>query len=148
MTFDEFTALLADEFPKAVQAAIAGETRNGRYAEPLFELCNKHYREWGFDYPLSAWEEAVPKSDRLTLFAWSEAGMVVDSFRMRVSIRAFCIAPDGVHIEISSERRKPLPFTSTGYRSYFVPLVSFQGGATPADFVRAQFPRDIQLELF
>ena len=148
MNFDCFKTQLAEEFPKAVRAAIEAIPRGGRYAEPLLEICVKHHQTWGFDYPLAAWEEAVPKSDRLTLFAWSEAGLVVDAWRMRVSAKAFCIAPDGVHIEIFSEGRKPLPFTSTGYRSYFLPLATFRGGTTPADFVRAQFPRKIQLDLF
>lgn len=148
MNFESFKTLLADEFPKAVEKAIEGGASCRRYAEPLFDTCSKHYQEWGFGHPLAAWEEAIPKSDRLTLFAWSEAGLVVDSWRMRVSVKAFSITHNGVHIEVFSEGRKALPFTETGYKSFFLALTSFQGGKTPADFVRTQFPRDLQLVLF
>lgn len=147
MNFESFKTQLADEFPKAVQKAIDGQSPCGRYVQSLLEICSRHHKDWGFDYPSAAWDDAVPKSDRLTLFAWSEAGLVVDTWRMRVSVKAFSISHDGVHIEIFSEGRKPLPFTETGYRSYFLPLTTFRDEKTPADFVREQFPRDVQMQL-
>ena len=58
MNFEAFTAQMAEEFPKAVRAAIAGESTAGRYIEPLLEICAKYHKMWGFDYPFAAWEDA------------------------------------------------------------------------------------------
>ena len=71
----------------------------------------------------------------------------VEHWTMNVSCRAFYLGGDHAHIEIRNTGQSPLPFTKTGYRSFFVPLPAFQGGKTPEDFIRAQFPETIQLEL-
>lgn len=136
MTFESYQQDLSTSFPKAIRRLI-NET-HGAYetADRLREPAHLHYKKWGFSCIASAWSEALPKSNTLTLEAWSEKVIVIEEWSMRIRCRALNIAPQSVHIETQNLGQPSLPFTSTGYRSEFIPLPSFAGGKTVADFIR------------
>lgn len=136
MTFESYKQALATEFPAAIRLLI--EERQGAYemASSLKTPSSQYSREWGFDYPAQAWNAAVPKSDTLTLEAWSWGTVIIEEWQMEVTCQALNIAPQSAHIEIRNIGMVPLPFTDTGYRSEFVPLPSFANGKTVEDFIR------------
>jgi len=151
MTFESYKQALAKEFPAAIQLIV--QEKQGAYeaAARLKAPIVQYSSEWGFDYPAQAWNAAVPKSDTLTLGAWSNGSILIEEWQMDVTCQALHIAPQSAHIEIRNSGRIPLPFTDTGYRSEFVPLPSFAGGKTVEDFIRhklkSAMSKNRQLEL-
>ena len=147
MTFSEYQTFMRDAFPKAVSHAIEYETLDNPVREALSTPAWDHFSAWGFSCMADAWSAAVPRSDRLELFAWSLADLEIDCCRMDVSARALHLSANFVHIEVRDVGQRPLPFTETGYRSFFVSLLAFRKGVSIEDFIRALFPETRQMQL-
>lgn len=148
MKLDDYKHYLMTAFPKAVRSAVGQPGDSHGLDTILKRAAFAHHEEWGFRCVADCFSECVPRSDRLQLEKWSSSELAVDHWRMSVTCRAFSMGANYTHIEIRNTGDAPLPFTETGYRSFFVQLDAFQGGKTPEDFVRAQFPDDEQLHLF
>lgn len=147
MKFDEYKKELEQTFPKIVKKATGGTG----YCDELVEIqqpAHKHYAAWGFDCMNAAWAAAVPRSQSLTLEKWCRVIVKIDCWQMEGSCKAFSMAAAYVHIEVTNKGKNQLPFTSTGYRSFFVSLEQFQGEKSVMDFLLQQLPETAQLSLF
>lgn len=148
MLFDQYTEFLKEHFAEAVQRCIVTPDKYFQIHGKIMRPARAHYGDWGFRCISDAFDAAVPRSETLELAAWSTEELSIDHWKVTVSCRAFHIGCDHAHIEITNAGYTHLPFTETGYKSYFVPLSSFAGSKTPHDFVKAQFPEVSQMELF
>jgi len=148
MTFEDYREYLVHAFPEAVRKGIHSDDPHASPGEVITRHAWEHCEEWGFRCAADCFAEATPKSDRLSLSAWSDAVITIDQWRMRVLCKSLHIMPNGAHIEVHNTGTQPLPFTATGYRSFFVPLPSFRDNITVKDFINAQMPKTTQLSLF
>ena len=147
MTFEDYREYLASAFPKAVRKGIHSDDPHASPPEEIMRHAWERHEEWGFGCVADCFAEATPKSDRLSLSAWSDAVVTIDHWHMRVLCKSLHIMPNGAHIEIHNTGPQPPPFTATAYRSYFVPLPSFRDNKTVKDFINAQLPKTTQLSL-
>lgn len=148
MDLQDYKDYLRTAFPEAVRRAIDNPKDWYRAAKEIRKMAHAHYEKWGFACLANCFEASVPRSIRLQLEKWSMAEVAVEHWKMDVSSRAFYIGGNHAHIKVCNTGQSPLPFTETGYKSFFVPLGTFQDDKTPQDFIRAQFPKATQLELF
>ena len=148
MNFNEYRDYLITAFPEAVRAGIHSDDPHASPGEEIMRPAWKHYEDWGFRCVADCFAEAVPRGERLSLSTWSDATLTIGHWRMRVLCKALHIMPNGAHIEVHNLGSQPLPFTATGYRSFFVPLPAFRDNKTVKDFIDSQLPKTAQLTLF
>ncbi|MGJ8678504.1 MAG: hypothetical protein ACSHX0_13400 [Akkermansiaceae bacterium] len=148
MDLQDYKNHLKTAFPEAVRHAINNQKNSSPAHKELKQQAFIHHKKWGFACLADCFEAAVPRSIRLELEKWSMSEVKVDHWKMNVSCRAFYFVSDHAHIQVRNTGESPLPFTDTGYKSFFVPLSAFQNDKKPEDFIRFQFPTAKQLELF
>ena len=148
MNLQDYKDYLKTAFPEAVHHAIENPQDWAVADKKIKQAARSHHEEWGFRCVHDCFKASVPRSVRLQLEKWSLSAVTVEHWQMDVSCRAFYLGGSHAHIEVRNTGQSPLPFTETGYKSFFVPLGAFQGGKTPEDFIRAQLPKVSQLELF
>lgn len=153
MTFDEYKELVASEHPKRVQRLLDDPTFDPYSvgSNPISEMARKYHLDWGFKAAIYAIEEAMPKSDKLTLFAWSKETLTVKGCTLEVVCKACHLDARSVHFELSKAGEIPLPMSGTGFKSIFI-LVSSFADKTPYDYINHLFedyePQPLQLALF
>ncbi|MEY2184360.1 hypothetical protein AB7878_18280 [Rhodanobacter humi] len=154
---DKARALLADLqakavplFRQAVAEAIAMPSTDATAALiELQQLAWTNYAALGFRCMSDAFAAIVPRSDTLTLHAWSTQRLKIRGFDLLVKASPFALAAYCVHVEVMSVDRSPLPFTETGYQSLFVPFAALVDSSDLAAYVADLFPADpIQTSLF
>lgn len=147
MKFDDYKDELETKFPNIVKKATNGIDYYAELAE-IQQPAHVHYKTWGFHCMNAAWSAAIPRSQSLTLEKWCKVIVEIDCWKMEVSCEAFSLSGGHVHITVRNKGNTPLPFTSTGYRSYFVDVCQFEDGQSVMDFLRYQLPETSQLMLF
>ena len=148
MEIEDYKKKLDKEFSKIVRKAIEEDGWNGDELLAIQQPAHRFYKDWGFQCMSDAWSACVPRCKTLTLEKWCKVIVQIDCWQMEVSCEAFSMAGAYVHITVKNKGTNQLPFTSTGYRSYFVSLDQFQDGKTVMDFLRQQLPETTQLSLF
>ncbi len=148
-TLESLQPVAAALFRQAVEQAMRSPSFDR--PRPLLEMRElvEDFALYGLRCRADADAALIPEADRLTWHAWSRETITVRGFAVTVRVRAFHLIGHGVHVEVSSPDRSPLPFTATGYQSLFVPFAQVVDFATPREFIEQLFPATpMQASLF
>ena len=140
MEIYELRAKAADLFPLSTRAAIERPGATNSALTELKALCASNYRDLGFACLADCFDEVAPKlHGELSCIAHCFADLEISGWQVGVKFRPLHLSNDHAHFEL--RHRGPLPgVTTTGYRSIFLPMMTFQE-VTPLQFLQGVIPK-------